>query len=132
MNLKFYSNQQKRLIDGNDWISSKALIQHPGPLPSIITPSDCPTTFNKDIHGSTIRISTYPKDALSTLDPDVFVHFCPAGPDGRSQFICLLPICGALGLLISFELDGNEAIIGTQDMHFHTFIFQQTKKEIYN
>lgn len=45
------------------------------------------------------------------------------------QFICLVAIYRVVGLLISFKLDLNEAIIGTQDF---AFIFQETRKEIYN
>lgn len=35
------------------------------------------------------------------------------------QFICLVAIYRVVGLLISFKLVCNEAIIGTQDTHFH-------------
>lgn len=39
--------------------------------------------------------------------------------ESGGQFICLVAIYGVVGLLISFKLACNEAIIGTQDIHFH-------------
>lgn len=39
--------------------------------------------------------------------------------ESGGHFICLVAIYGVVGLLISFKLACNEAIIGTQDIHFH-------------